>query len=169
MPRADRVKATTRRMIEYWVTIIAWSELFGGPAAAVAFAIDLRGPASAGLPRWSFEAALGFCVLSFIAGGLLLRDSWSGRALSTVVQVAQLLRVTVGGVTVRVAAGLAATIWYARPGGWDGVLGATAAFRVGRAPTGHVEFGINFVALFAVYALLRPPRRLSTVAFAPGA
>lgn len=137
--------------VEHWLTIISWSELLGGAAAIPYFAI-------VGVRGWPLVVALAFCVSSVAAGGLLRRGSPLGRALSVVVQLAQLCRVTTGGITVRIAAGLAAIIWYRRPGGWDAILGVTAGYRFGRAPAGHVDLGVNLFAVFAVYALVRRPQ-----------
>jgi hypothetical protein len=152
------LRAVARWLAHNWPTVLGWSETLGGLALAFDAVIEWRGARSTDFPPWHLPAALSFAALSVLAGVLLLRGHQFGRLLSIVVQAAQLGRVTATGISVRVAAGLVATLWYGHPGGWDKMMGVAATFRAGRAPVGHVEIGINFVALVAVYALARQRR-----------
>lgn len=157
MPRTFLRHTLPRWLASHWREVLGWSQVLGGLAAAVVIVLEWRDAPRSGFPPWHLPAALAFCALSTVAGGLWLRGHPLGRRLSLAVQAAQVVRVTAGGVSVRALAGLVATVWYGQPGGWDAILGATATFRLGPAPAGHLEVGVNFLALAALWALARLP------------
>ena len=143
---------------------MGWSELFGGAAAVVVVVVEARSLRNPDVPWWALLAGLGFGVSSALAGQLLLRDRPSGRLLSIAVQSAQVLRIVVDGFAWRAAAGVTAMIWYSAPGGWDGILGATAMFRAASPTPTEWEIGVNLFALLALHKLRRMP---STVGRTP--
>lgn len=152
------MRATLQWLSSRWLAIVGWSELVGGAAGSVLFVMDARSAESPAVPWWSLAGALAFGAASCLAGLLLLRRRPGGRALSIAVQSLQVFRVAVAGVAWRATAGLALTLWYSEPGGWDGIFGATATFRVAHPSPSDWEFGMNVFALLALYKLLRGTR-----------
>jgi len=152
------LRALAKWLSRRWITVVGWSELIGGSGAGMWFVFENRSTPSQGLPGLALLGALAFCATSCLAGVQLLRGRPSGRALSIAVQAAQVLRVVVAGVAWRATAGLAMTVWYSKPGGWDALIGATAAFRAAHASAVNWEVGANLFAVFAIYALLRARR-----------
>lgn len=153
--RSRRVQRWVRSR---WVSIVGWSELAGGAVAAVVLGLRAMGIGTDDqvAARQMVLPMLVFCGLSMVAGRLLLLRHPLGRSLSIPVQAMQALYLTVGGLGVRVAAGLAVSMLYASPGGIDGTLGVDALFRIGSTGV-QAELGINAVAIAALVALLRHP------------
>lgn len=148
-----------------WRRFIGWSQLFGGALGYLLLVTTVlqqrRGLISSLGPMpasWFVTSAIAFAV-AIVAGILLLRQHRNGIALSTAVQVAQIVKIAVPGVaTYQFSSGLnlLITITPVGMGIEPGVAASFAAFPTSNAPYWFIS--VNVLAALAAFVLFRQSR-----------